>query len=421
MNEKLLFYIWQHRYYNAGELATVAGEPLEVLSAGTFNRDQGPDFLQARIRLGGTYWAGHIEIHVRSSDWERHGHTSDPNYENVILHVVWVHDTGSGPLPVLELQGRVPLHLLERFTALMGHSGFIPCESRIAEIPALQWQHWKDRLVSERLDGKLEKINAWLRNNQYHWEETAWWITARHFGSLVNMDAMEAMAKSIPVSVLSKHRASLLQLEALLFGQAGLLRARTGDEYYTKLRKEYRHLSGIYRLRPIHMPVLFLRMRPDNFPTVRIAQLAALLHREGRIFNCIRAHAELPDLICQLRISAGDYWFDHYRFGERSAYKEKRPGAGMMDSLVINSFAPLLFAYGRYHQLAHYRERAFRWLLQTPAEENRVIRGFREWGIVPLHAYESQALLQLKQDYCDQKRCLECGLGNYLLRSGPGK
>lgn len=421
MNEKLLHYIWQFRHYNATGLATVSGEPVEVLSTGTYNRDQGPDFLQARIRLGSTFWAGHVELHVRSSDWDRHGHTGDRNYENVVLHVVWIHDGGRGPHPVLELQDRVPRHLLERFSSLMEHTGFIPCESRIAEVPALQWQHWKDRLVSERMESKEEKISVMLRENQYHWEATAWWMTARHFGSLVNMDALEAMAMSIPVTIIAKHRSSLLQLEALLFGQAGLLRARNGDEYYTLLRKEYRHLSGLYKLRPIQLPVHFLRMRPVNFPTVRIAQLAAFLHREDRIFTFIREQETVAGLKKGLRVTASDYWYYHYRFGESSAFMEKKTGEGMMDNLVVNSFAPILYTYGQYHQLPLYKERAFQWLVQTRPEENRVIRQFRALGIVPLHAYETQALLRLKQDYCDQKRCLECALGHSLLRLLPGK
>lgn len=417
MNEKLLHYIWQHRRYDVHGLATVKGEPLEVLSAGTINRDQGPDFLQARIRIGTTVWAGHVELHVRSSDWDRHRHTGDRNYENVVLHVVWIHDTTAGSLPVLELQGRVPLFLLDRFEELMAHTGFIPCESQIARVPALHWQGWKDRLLAERLQGKLVRIRGMLEKNQYHWEETAWWMTARHFGSLVNMDALEAMARSIPLRVLSKHRSQLIQLEALLFGQAGMLRARQGDDYYTLLRKEYRYLAGLYGLAPISIPVHFLRMRPVHFPSIRIAQLAALLQKEDRLFSFVKEQEKAGDLKKILEVVANDYWYYHYRFGQPSAFREKRPGDTLKDNVVINSFVPLLYAYGEYHQLPLLREKALQWLVQTPPENNRVLRQFRLLGVYPSSGYDSQALMELKQEYCDPKRCLDCGLGIYLLRT----
>ncbi len=416
MNERLLQYIWQFQQYAVQELLTTNSEPVQILYPGQFNTNQGPDFLNARIRIGEAVWAGSVELHTRSSDWDRHQHQYDPNYANVILHVVWEDDGWSYQVPVLELKGRVPGLLLSRYEWLMANAGFIPCTQSINRIPALSWKGWKDRLLAERLERKSALVHQFLKQNGNHWEEAAWWMMARNFGMKVNADAFEAIARSLPVSLLAKQKHQLILLEALLMGQAGLLeKDRPGDKYYSMLRKEYRFQQSKYQLKPIAVPVHFLRMRPGNFPTVRLAQLAVLLYQSTSFFTMIRDCISLAELKQFFDVTANDYWHYHYSFDESSPFKPKKLGQTMLDNLIINTISPLLFAYGSYHREQVYKERALQWLEQTAPESNSITRGFSGLGIESKTAADSQSLIELKQVYCDKKRCLECTVGACLV------
>lgn len=297
MNERLLQYIWQFQHFAAGELLTTAGEPVQVIQQGQFNTNQGPDFSSAKIKIGSTTWVGSVELHIRSSDWDKHKHQYDRNYDNVILHVVWEDDGWSYPVPVLELKGRVPGLLLNRYERLMDNAGFIPCAKNIDGISELSWTSWKDRLMAERLERKSALIHQFLEQNENHWEEATWWMTARNFGIKVNAEAFEAMARSLPVSLLAKQKHQLILLEALLMGQAGQLGDdKPADKYYTLLQREYRYQQIKYQLRPITIPVHFLRMRPGNFPTVRLAQLAVLLFQSASLFAKIKETRSLEEI-----------------------------------------------------------------------------------------------------------------------------
>ncbi len=418
MNEKLLHFIWQKQYYNPNELVTVSGEPLKVIATGTYNFDQGPDFKQARVQIRQTTWAGNIELHLRTSDWYRHQHQHDRNYDNVILHVVWKHDAEQNGVPVLELENRVPKVLLEKFEGLMNQTSFIPCEKMMTRVEEIHWQSWKDRLVAERLQRKSAVVLKYLEENKGNWEETCWWIIARNFGSRVNMAAFEEMAKSLSLPLLARHRSQQIQLESLFMGQAGLLREKiSGDDYYTLLQREYHFFREKYRLKPVSQPVYFLRMRPGNFPTLRLAQLAALMHKTTHLFARIRDAADAAELRELFDVFANDYWHYHYRFGEGTRYREKRMGAVMSDSLLINAVVPLLFAYGLYHGDEATKQKAMDLLERTTAENNSITQGFRRMGVKNSNGYDSQAITELKNEYCNNKRCLECMIGNVLLKT----
>lgn len=416
MNEKLLQFIWQFQHFAAGELKTSTGEPIQVFQQGKLNHNQGPDFTDARIRVGNTTWAGQVELHVKSSEWDKHAHQHDPNYANVILHVVWEDDGWQYPVPLLELKGRVSGLLLGRYEKLMQAAAFIPCEKNIRTVHELISKSWNDRMLAERLERKAGKMLQLFNESGNHWDETAWWLLARNFGNPVNADAFEAMAKSLPLKLLSRHNSSIIQLEALLMGQAGLLTQQLkDDDYYLMLQREYRFLQSKYSLRRILMPVHFLRMRPVNFPTVRLAQLAAFIAQSVSYFDRMLECADAAKASEIFSVTANDYWHYHYRFGKTAAFQPKHLGVSMFQQILINTICPLLFAWGMYNKDEAVKEKAVRWMQHGQAEQNRITRGFQQLGIPNTTAADSQALIELKNEYCNARRCLECAIGNHLL------
>ena len=416
MTEKLLQYIWQFGYFNKSNLTTTAGEPIQIISAGNINTHQGPDFTNARIRIGDTLFAGNVELHVKTSQWRQHKHQLDDNYKNVILHVVYQNDTNDNPLPVLELQPLVSKVLLSRYEALMYSPSLIPCASSIAGVHTITWVSWKERLLIERLARKSGAVLKLFKESNHHWEETFWWMLARNFGMKVNTDTFEAMAKSIPVNLLAKHKTQIHQLEALLFGQAGLLHAAFKEDYPNLLKREFTFLKKKYNLQPIAVPVHFLRMRPVNFPTVRLAQLAALVQVSAHLFSKILETEKVSDLTTLFAVTANDYWHYHYRFDEASSYKKKKLGEDAISNIIINTIIPVLFAYGSYHNEEKYKLKALSWLEEVAPENNSITKGFAQLNIANKTAYDSQALIELKNEYCSQKRCLQCSVGNAILK-----
>jgi Protein of unknown function (DUF2851) len=438
MTERLLQFIWQFQYFNKSEMTTTSGESVQVIFPGQYNINQGPDFSNAKIKIGKTTWAGSVELHIKTADWKKHNHQSDKNYTNVILHVVW-EDDGSrnsvpansmeqsrklsgSVVPILELKYRVSKILLQRYEELMNSSAFIPCEKSIASVRDIVWKSWKDRLLAERLQRKSKTVEVYLQQNNYHWEESFWWLLARNFGMKVNADAFEAIAKSISINILAKHKSQIHQLEALLLGQAGLLDGnpdsnRDAEDYPKLLQREYKFLKEKYKLKPIHQPVHFLRMRPGNFPTIRLAQLAALISESAHLFSKIKEAKTVKEISQWFDVTANDYWHYHYHFSEASAFKKKKLGTAMIDNIIINTVAPVLFAYGSYHDENKYKEKALKWLEQTAAESNSITKGFQQLGIENKNAFDSQALIELKNEYCSKKRCLDCSVGNALLKN----
>jgi hypothetical protein len=416
MTERLLQYIWQFQYFNKTDLLTKNGEAVHVIFPGQYNTNQGPDFSDAKIKIAQTIWAGTVELHLKTSDWEKHNHQHDKNYNNVILHVVWEDDAVKSDIPVIELKGRVSKILLVRYEELMNKGSFIPCENSIQTVKEITWKSWKDRLLVERLQRKTGMVEVFLQQNNYHWEETFWWLLARNFGMKVNSDAFEAMARSIPLALLARQKHQLHQLEALLMGQAGLLEGKFADDYAGLLQKEYHFQQLKHLLKPISLPVHFLRMRPGNFPTIRLAQLAILVHQSAHLFSKIKEAGSLKEIKSWFDVTANDYWHYHYRFDEPSSFKKKKLGEAMIDNIIINTIAPVLFAYGSYHNEQQYKDKALLWLEGTAPEANSITKGFAGLGIENKNAFDSQALIELKNEYCSEKRCLECGVGNALLK-----
>jgi Protein of unknown function (DUF2851) len=416
MNERLFQYIWQFRYFNERNLLTIAGEPIKILHPGKLNTNQGPDFLDARILIDDTIWVGNIELHIRSSDWKLHQHSNDINYKNIILHVVWQHDIELDlAFPTIELNDRIAKPLLSKYDELMNEAELIPCSRNLHRVEPIIWSAWKERLLVERLEDRFELISGHLQKTNNHWEEVFWWLLARNFGVKVNTDAFEKIAQSIPLSLLAKHKQQLHQTEALLFGQAGLLTGDFSESYPILLQKEYRFLQSKYKLVPVGLPLHFLRMRPSNFPTVRLAQLAMLVHNSLHLFSKTREAGQLKEVKDMFSVTANDYWHYHYTFEEVSAYKEKNLGAQMIDAILINTVVPVLFAYGHYNNEEQYKLKALEWLEQIEAERNTITNAYAKIGVINKTAFDSQSLIQLKSAYCSKKRCLECAVGNRIL------
>jgi hypothetical protein len=417
MNEALLQFIWQNQYFNRSALLTSDMDEVEVIHPGTLNLNQGPDFLDARVRIGRTLWCGPVELHVRSGDWVAHGHTGDPLYQNVILHVVWADDVRTGSaIPVLELAGRVPRVLEDTYLGWMRNLRRIPCEEQLLRYALSPSRGWMAGLLEERLLRRSEELTARLSTCGGDWETAFWWQLARSFGYRVNADAFEEMARSLPMTLLARHRQSIQQLEALLLGQCGLLEVRPTDPYVSLLQREYRFLKHKYGLHPVKTHVKFLRMRPQNFPTVRLAQLAMLLHRIERPFSRLLAMETPQEASRLLTVTANDFWHYHYRLEKSSAFMEKTLGQEMVANILVNTVVPFLYAYGRQALDIRQRYRALQWLRESCPERNAPIRVFLEAGCRVASAADTQALLHLEREYCSRRRCLECDIGQRLMK-----
>jgi hypothetical protein len=422
MNEKLLQFIWQFQYFNKNDLITTDSSSLTIIHPGQFNYNQGPDFSEAKIKLNNTTWIGNIEVHIQASQWHTHHHTNDSNYSNIILHVVWVNDLvikneNQQALATLELQHLVPKIMLQQYEQLMNTKGFIPCENYLPVLIEVNWLSWKERLMAERLKRKAEVFIDYLEQANHHWEEVFWWMLARNFGAKVNASSFEQLARSITVNMLAKHKNQVNQLEALLLGQAGLLNENFKEDYPMLLQREYKFLSKKYHLKAINKAPDFLRMRPANFPTVRLAQLAMLIHQSTHLFSRILEISNIADLRELLDVTANDYWHYHYRFDNPTTYKPKNLGSLMTDNLIINTVVPVLFAYGLYHNMQQWKDRALLYLMQLPPERNSITNEWKHHNILNENALDSQALIELKNNYCDKKYCLNCAVGNKLLKS----
>lgn len=417
MTERLLQYIWQFQYFNNHDLQTTDGDALQIIFPGTYNSNQGPDFLNGKIKIGNTTWAGSIELHIHASDWKLHNHSNDKNYNNVVLHVVWKNDAELLlPFSTLELYNKVSKLLLEKYETLMLNQHFIPCEKQIATINELVIMKWKERLLVERLQQRSVQIEIMLKQNNQHWEECFWWMLARNFGVKINSDAFEEMAKSIPLNVLSKHKTQLIQIEALLLGQCRLLDKNFEDDYPILLQREYRFLQKKYGLKKIQHAIYFLRMRPANFPTIRLAQLAVLIHQSSHLFNIIKDMDHVADVEKCFDVTANDYWHYHYMPDEISLFRKKTLGKEMIRNILINTVIPMIYTYGHFNKRETFERKAMLWMEQLSAEKNSITKCFEQLGIINKSAFDSQALIQLKIEYCDRKHCLQCAIGNSILK-----
>lgn len=419
MGEDLLYYAWQHKAFSMDGLCTTEGEPVQIIKFGMQNHDSGPDFTQARIKVGDTLWAGNVEMHLHTSDWNAHGHQHDPAYKNLILHVVYEHNSTELPnnIPVLELKAHIDKQVVDKYRYLTSSKAWIPCEPLIGDVSDIVMNTTLDRMAVERLEQKTRYILELLQQNNNSWEETMYQLTARYYGLRANRDSFELLARSLPHKILGKHKDKLVHIEALLFGQAGFLDEEMTDDYQRMLRKEFGYLRSLHQLQPLEAHIWkFSKMRPASFPTVRLAQFAMLIHRSSHLFSHIKATSDIKELRKLFKATASEYWDTHYRFGHTSIKRKKEPGNSFIDLIILNVVVPMLFAYGIYKADENYRERALDLLEHLHAEKNSMLD---KWALIkhkPNNALESQALIQLKNEHCDHKRCLQCSVGASLMK-----
>lgn len=418
--ERLLHYVWKYRLYKPSALVTTDGTVLEVIDPGLPNGNAGPDFFNAKIKVGTTVWAGSVEIHTKASDWLLHKHHEDRAYDTVILHVTSLDDaaiyrTNGAPVPQLVLQ--LSDSLRRQIEGLLKRDHPVPCLDRLAEIDPMHMTLWMGALLGERLERKTEGIYQLLFKYGDDWNEAFYVLLTRSFGCGLNSDAFEWLARSLPFRCIQKQRNSISQVEAMLFGQAGMLQHESSDHYYRLLQREYQFLRYKFNLVSLDESLFkSLRVRPGNFPHIKLAQLAAIWTQHDTLFSKIMEAHTPGEIKSFFRVRPSDYWLTHYHFRYSSVSKEKTMGDSFLNILLINAVVPILFAYGQKNQRADYVDRAIRLLESIPVEQNSIVRLFVSKGVKATHAGDSQSLIQLKREYCEKKKCLYCRIGFQLLK-----
>lgn len=429
--EILLHYIWKHRMFPLQPLTTNTGESVEIIDPGLYNRYAGPDFFNAKIKINGIIWVGNIEIHDKASDWYLHGHDKDSAYDNTILHVVGIDNTSvntSRGETVNQMQMDVPEYVKENYTSLLSEDRFPPCHSIVPRLSKLMLHSWMSVLQTERLEQKTIAITERVKNNNGSWEDAYFTTLARNFGFGVNGEGFETWARTLSLQSAAHHRDDIFQIEAIFLGQAGLLAPDTvpprhrakalSDEYLRKLQKEYQYLSHKFSLTA--MPASqwkFMRLRPQNFPNIRIVQLANLYYSRKAGLADIISCDTLDMLREKFDTSVTPYWETHYSFGNESKKSEKRLSKNSINIIILNTVIPVLFAYGRQHDDEKLCDRAFRFLEELKAEDNNITRMWRECGMEIETAADSQAIVQLKREYCDHRDCLRCRIGYEFIKT----
>ena len=420
MNEEFIYYLWKYTLVNYN-LTITSGEQIEIISPGIRNQDSGPDFFNAMIKIGETRWAGNVEIHVNSSDWYKHMHQNNPSYDNIILHVVFnddkpVYRHNSETIPTLELRNKFNPSILGNYQIFLKSRNNIPCHNQIHYINHFDKLGWLDSLMAERLEQKSEEISRLLDLSKNNLLQIFYQRLARSFGYSANADTMEQLASSLPLNIIIKHSNSLFQIESLLYGQSGLLPLEKSDDYISKLKKEWDFLRIKYKLIPMDNSLWkFMRMRPVSFPTIRISQFANLIYNSSGLLNDILEADKLQYVISLLSVKASPYWDNHFQFEKKSKGRSKKLGLSSINIILINTIIPIIFVYGKMKNNIALQEKALEWSSQIKPEWNTIIREFRSIGIVAENAMQSQALIQLKNNYCLKKRCLSCRFGHLLL------
>jgi len=418
IKETLLQYIWQNKLFAVHNLQTTNGETIEVIDFGRRNTDAGPDFFNAKLKIGNKMWAGNVEIHLRSSDWLRHKHDKDEAYNSVILHVVKEADTDifratGEKIPQLVLP--ISAGILEKYENLIDKNKKIPCAKEFSQIPEIFIHSWLNALLLERLHSKTEHIASLLEKNKNNWEEAFYIILLRNFGFGINGEPFERLAQSLSLTYLQKHKNNLFQIEAMFFGQAGLL--ENGDEYAGKLKSEYNFLRTKFALTPLeNAGWKLLRLRPVNFPQLRIAQFAALIHNSSKLFSKIIENPDYEYVFKLFEVEPSEYWDTHYTFRHASPKRSKKMGENAINTLLINTIVPFLFFYGKKNNNESLQESALKLLEKIPPETNRITKEWAETGIKPQNAFDTQALIELQKNYCDKKDCLRCRICHKVLR-----
>ncbi|MDR3678619.1 MAG: DUF2851 family protein [Flavipsychrobacter sp.] len=423
INETLLQLIWQYSLYKPGNLITQSGESVTILFPGVLNRNAGPDFFEAKVKVGNTLLVGNVELHINSSDWLKHGHQEDPAYQRLILHVVYNNDVPDvvAHTPVLQLAPHIPAHIITQYSNLLQAPQSIPCSAQLPNVKDIIKESWLSRLLAERWEQKLLEWEELLTKSAGDWHNLMYWRTAANFGFKVNTHPFMMLAQSLPLNILAKHHENLLQIEAVVFGQAGFLEGDFEDDYPRNLQREYDYLRKKYKLTPIHPHLWkFMRMRPANFPTIRLAQFAALVHKSVHLFSQVVEIATGKELQPLFDVKASEYWDTHFKFDEPSAESSpKRLGKSSIDNIIINTIAPIQFLYAEQQGVSGLKERALQLLDTIPAEKNNIISIWDANKWPAQNATRSQAMIQLYNRYCSSKRCLECPIGLSIIRAVP--
>ncbi|MCH3986290.1 MAG: DUF2851 family protein [Prevotella sp.] len=428
--EQLIHYVWKHRLFPLKPLETTDGQAVEVIDPGLHNMNEGPDFFNAKIKIGGTLWAGNVEIHERASDWYLHGHDKDPRYDNIILHVCHIIDRDvrdSRGIYLKQMQLDIPENIRQHYQELLDADAYPPCYRIIPLLTPLMVHSWMSALQTERLEQKTEAILRRVKACDGSWEAGYFVTLARNYGFGKNGDAFEQWALSIPLADVDHHRDHLCQIEAIFMGQAGLLNPETllkpyqedalNDGYFTKLRDEYLYLAKKFHLQPIDYRLWnFFHLRPQNFPYIRISQLANLFYQRKANLSQLLEKDSIQAMEDVLEVSVTPYWETHYTFGSTSTRCEKHLSPFSLNLLLINTAVPMLFAYGRHRGNEALCERAFDLLEKLKAEKNSIVTIWQQVGLDVQNAGDSQALIQLKKEYCDRKECLRCRIGYEYLK-----
>jgi hypothetical protein len=421
MKEDFLHYLWKFKKFDTLNLKTFNNEEITIINVGQYLELAGPDFFNAQITIGNQKWAGNVEIHLKSSDWYVHHHEKDTGYENVILHVVWEHDTeifrsNNTEIPVLELKKYVDKETVENYQSLMAPKSWIFCEKQLKEIDEFAFKNWQERLFFERLERKSQPIFNLLEQTNQDWEAVLFCLLAKNFGLNMNGEIFFKIAQSIPFSIIRKESFEVENLEALIFGASGLLDSEKEDNYFKDLKFRYFYLLHKYQMEKSCIePVQFFKHRPDNFPTIRLSQLANLYHSQQNLFSKISTLNSLKDIYEVFQVSASEYWLSHYQFDKESPKKKKPLSKSFIDLIVINTIIPLQFAFAK-SQGKEISEDLIRLLNEVAPEKNAVLDKFNSFGIQSKSAFETQSLLQLKNEYCNKSKCLECVVGMELLK-----
>lgn len=419
MTELLLHYIWQHQLYNNAQLRTITGLPVQVLKVGTYNTNAGPDFTNAQLIIDNVTLVGNVELHINASDYLKHKHQHNPAYNNLILHVVLNNDKDIAlhNVETIELKHLVNTGVEAKYEHLMKQNKLL-CAAQISTVPQHLLNTYLESLTIERLSTKVHDIETTLARNNNNWEQTFFIYLCRALGAPINSDAFQLLAQSIDVQLLAKHKNNLLQLEALLLGQAGFLTTpATTDTYHTQLIKEYDYLKNLHQLQPLNASTWkYMRLRPAHFPTVRLAQLASIVHGATHLFSQLIEATNVKQCYLLFDVEPSAYWLTHYQLGAPSSLRIKGLGTSTINTILINTVVPLLFAYGNYTQSESTKEKAYNWLCAISPEKNSIVTCFTQAHIQPTDAAQSQALIQLYKNKCTHKQCLQCVVGNYVLK-----
>lgn len=422
MRENFLHHVWLHKKFDVLHLKTSQQEPITLISVGTHNQNAGPDFLNAKLKIAGQLWAGNVEIHVKSSDWFAHEHEQDAAYDSVILHVVYEHDTeifrkNNSTIPTLELKHYIHQEILQNYQKLFSNKKkWINCETDFAQTDDFIIRHWLERLYFERLERKSKIISELLVASKNDWEAVLFKMLGKNFGLKVNGESFFSIAKSLDFSVIRKSQSNLLSMEALFFGQAGLLDENLEIMYFQQLKKEYDFLAQKYQLSNRYvLPLQFFRLRPPNFPTIRLSQLAVLYHKQPNLFSLILACNSLDDVYKLFEVSTSSFWTTHYTFQNKSKSSEKKLTKSFIDLLLMNTIIPIQFSYAQQKGQV-IDEQIITIMREIASEKNAIIEAFNRLKTVSHTALDSQALIQLKKEYCDKHQCLKCAIGNSILK-----